>query len=321
MKGPWGTIILFSPLLSMFENCYNKSLKQKTWKEINDRGNTVPGKKHRERLWGTRRGFVFWNRRKSTKDMCQDCFGGGRTVREDEEGLVWWPPNSQRRKGRTCLPTMEETGHGDWSLRRERTRDTGIPDARENKPWREITVYIVSRKDRGDAWPHMEGLVRNSEISPRGDSHIVSEDFSASHNKVNNLGALELCLKQLEVVCSLFVRIFVFSNNKIFIISWARPERWLSLSPVPKRGAASGALLTSKNPTSPPNHACPIIRGTQPLHPLNRQVLSAQVRGCQLADTFCPLWHLVQLIAIWRLRFLLLSSGLHWSLKENIPAS
>lgn len=31
-----------------------------------------PGTKHREWFWGTGQAFFFWNRRKSTKDMCQD---------------------------------------------------------------------------------------------------------------------------------------------------------------------------------------------------------------------------------------------------------
>lgn len=85
-------------------------------------------------------------------------------------------------------------------------------------------IYIVSSEDLGTLdciWKVWSEILRSHE---RGDSHIVSEDFSASHNEVNNLGALELCLKQLEVTCSLFVRIFVF-RIKRFLLSLGRDHR------------------------------------------------------------------------------------------------
>lgn len=57
----------------------------------------------------------------------------------------------------------------------------------------------------------------------RGDSHIVSGVFGASHEEVNCLGTLEFCLDQLEVDCLMFVHIFIFTIKRF--LSLGRDRR------------------------------------------------------------------------------------------------
>lgn len=121
MKGPWGIIILFSPLLSMFENWYSK-FKTKNMKRDQWQRKHSPRNKAQRMVLGHRTGFCLLEQEKINKGRVPRLGqGGGKAVKEGEEGLAQWPPNSPQRKGRTWLPTMEETGHWDWSLRRDRT--------------------------------------------------------------------------------------------------------------------------------------------------------------------------------------------------------
>lgn len=132
--------ILFSRLLYLFKSCYNKSLKQKYEKRWNGEG-PQSQKRSTENGFGTQERVSSFGTGENRKRLGAKTVpqGGGREVRENEEGFVWGPQNSQQRKGRTCLPMTEETGHWDWGLR-ERTLDSASYDARENKAWRKIAT-------------------------------------------------------------------------------------------------------------------------------------------------------------------------------------
>lgn len=116
-----------------------------------------------------------------------------------------------------CLPTMEETGHRDQGLRRERTSDSTLHDARENS--------LAENHHRADSRAPgklvgrvlLEGLVGGSEISPSRKQSYCFWGFQCLTERGEFFGDFGTLSGELEVDCFLFAHILVFIIRRFLL--------------------------------------------------------------------------------------------------------